>query len=402
MSIAELAATRPTESLPDRRSSAPSADAMPFGDDPLNPHYARRLDAVADSRRAKLRDKVRQSCPQVPGVYGMLDKHGELIYVGKSKQLRSRLMSYFADSNRNEKGGKIIAGSVAIQWETQPSEFASLLREQQLIRRFSPRWNVQGVPKRQRPVYLCLGRRPAMFYISAKPPAASAATVAVEGPFYGVGRMRSAIDTLNKTFGLRDCSNRQPFRFSDQLDLFDLQYRPGCLRLETETCLGPCAAACSMRDYARAVTAAEAFMDGFNREPLLHTRDAFERAMQHQQYELAGRFHQTIKSLEYIDRKLGLLAAARRTHTFVYPVAGYDGTDRWYFVHHGEIADVIPAPRNAEEHSRHRKRFHRWKRMAKNRIDRGSGPHPHTLAVVAPWFRRHRKQLEQTFAVCDL
>lgn len=378
-----------------RNATAP----VEFGTDPLCPESTRRIDAVGDLRRSRLRDKVKKSCPQVPGVYGMIDKHGDLIYVGKSKQLRSRLMSYFADSNRKEKGGRIISTARAIQWETQPSEFASLLREQQLIRRFSPRWNVQGVPKRQRPVYLCLGRNPATFFVSAKPPAATTSLVAIEGPFYGVGRMKLAVDTLNKTFGLRDCSNKQVFHFLDQLDLFDMQYRPGCLRLETETCLGPCAAACTRADYAVAVNAAQSFMDGFNHEPLVVTRDAFERAMQHQQYELAARFHATIKSLEYIDRKLALLASARRTHTFVYDVAGYDGHNRWYFIQHGEVADVIVAPRNKVDHQKLAPQLSRWRKLAKTTLGRGHGNYPHTLSVVAPWFRRNQSEMRQTFAV---
>ncbi len=142
-----------------------------FGPDALNPHAARPIEAVGARNKRGLRAEIIRSCPRVPGVYGMLDRNGQLIYVGKSKSLRSRLLSYFADSSADEKGGRIIENTRAIQWETQPSEFASLLREQQLIRRFSPRWNTQGVPKRLRPVYLCLGRPPAAyFFVAPKPP----------------------------------------------------------------------------------------------------------------------------------------------------------------------------------------------------------------------------------------
>lgn len=394
-----VSSSRPGDTSSGATGDVTATAPVPFGIDPLCPDGVRRIEFVGDARRARLRDKFKKSCPQVPGVYGMIDKHGDLIYVGKSKQLRSRVMSYFADSHRKEKGGRIIAGARAIQWETQPSEFASLLREQQLIRKFSPRWNVQGVPKRQRPVYLCLGRNPATFFVAAKPPAASASLVAIEGPFYGVGRMRLAVDTLNKTFGLRDCSNKQVFHFQDQLDLFDMQYRPGCLRLETGTCLGPCAAACTRTDYGVAVNAAQSFMEGFNHEPLVVTRDAFERAMQNQQYELAGRFHATIKSLEYIDRKLSLLSSARRTHTFVYDVPGYDGRNRWYFIRHGEVADVVIAPRDKTDHRRIKPQINRWRKISKTTISRGDGDYPHTLSVVAPWFRRNKNEMQQTFAV---
>ena len=166
-----------------------------FGTDSLCPYAPRRIEVVGGKSKRALRDHMLQSCPQVPGVYGMLNRKGELTYVGKSKSLRSRLLSYFADSNARQKGGRIIESTRAIQWETQPSEFASLVREQSLIRRFSPRWNVQGVPKRQRPVYLCLGRKPATFFLSALPPRECQA---IEGPFFGVGRMKTAVDSLNR------------------------------------------------------------------------------------------------------------------------------------------------------------------------------------------------------------
>ena len=277
-----------------------------FGVDALNPHPVRPIDAVGATNKRTLRSEIVRSCPRVPGVYGMLDRKGQLIYVGKSKSLRSRLLSYFADSNADEKGGRIIENARAIQWETQPSEFASLLREQQLIRRFSPRWNSQGVPKRQRPVYLCLGRPPAAyFFLAAKPPEQC---IALEGPFYGAARMGRAVDALNKIFRLRDCSQKQVFRFAEQLQLFEMEYRPGCLRLELGTCLGPCAAACTRDTYDVQVNAAESFLDGFNDEPLVVVREQMETAAENRQYELASRAQQTLKSLEYLHRKLAMLA----------------------------------------------------------------------------------------------
>jgi excinuclease ABC subunit C len=371
-----------------------SEPAIGFGADPLNPHDPRPLDAVGGSSVAQLKHGILQSCPRVPGVYGMLDRTGELIYVGKSKSLRSRLLSYFANSNAAEKGGRIMESARAIQWETQPSEFAAIVREQHLIRRFSPRWNVQGVPQRQRPVYLCLGRSPAYFFLASLPPANC---IGVEGPFHGAARMRRAVESLNKVFKLRDCSEKQSFRFADQLQLFDVQQRPGCLRLEVGTCIGPCAAACSRKQYDTQINAAESFLDGFNNEPLVVVRDQMQQAIDHRQYELAGRAHQTLLSLEYVDRKLTMLASARRQYTFVYAVPGYDGSGCWYLIHSGEIADVVAAPRTEHEYEAIVPTLRRWAAVTANRLDRGHGAYPHTLQVVASWFRKHRDQLDCTF-----
>jgi len=366
-----------------------------FGVDPLNPQSLRPIEAVGGITKDELRRQIIRACPRVPGVYGMLDRKGRLIYVGKSKSLRSRLLSYFADSNAAEKGGRIIENTRAIQWETQPSEFASLLREQQLIRAFSPRWNVQGVPKRQRPVYLCLGRSPAYFFLTAKP---LADCVAMEGPFHGAGRMNRAVDALNKVFKLRDCSQKQVFRFADQLQLFDPEHRAGCLRLELGTCLGPCAAACTRGGYDERVNAAESFLDGFNDEPLVAMEDQMETAIGNLQYELAQRAHQTLHDLQYVHRKLSMLAEARRQFTFIYHVSGYDGCHRWYLIHCGEVAAVASAPRNADEFAAMKSLLKQWQATTNNRLSRGHGAHPHTLSLVAAWFRKHRGELERTFA----
>lgn len=373
----------------------PEEPTFGFGIDPLNPHPTRPMEAVGGRTADQLRQRLVQSCPRVPGVYGMLDPRGRLIYVGKSKSLRSRLLSYFAASNSDEKGGRIIENTRAIQWETQPSEFAALLREQQLIRMFSPRWNVQGVPKRQRPVYLCLGRSPAYFFLSPTPPPDC---VAVEGPFHGANRMRSAVDSLNKVFRLRDCGEKQVFHFAEQMQLFDLEHRPGCLRLEIGTCSGPCASACSRNQYDEQVNAAQSFLDGFNDEPIVVIRDQMEKAIHNQQYELAGRAHVTLKSIEYVHRKLALLAKARRKYTFIYGVPGFDGCGTWYLIHCGEVAATTVAPKNAQECQKLQPILKQWQSVTANQLDRGHGAFPYTLSLVASWFKKHREQLDHTFA----
>ena len=366
-----------------------------FGPDPLNPHPARPVEAVGGESAERLRRQIVRSCPRVPGVYGMLNRKGELIYVGKSKSLRSRLLSYFAASSAEQKGGQIIEQARAIQWETQPHDFAALVREQQLIRRFTPRWNVQGMPQRQRPVYLCLGRRPAAtFFLAAKPPVNC---VAVEGPFHGARRMNDAVEALNKVFQLRDCSQKQTFRFAEQLPLFDPEHRPGCLRLELGTCLGPCAAGCTRTEYDAQVAAAESFLDGFNDEPVGIIEQQMQQAAANQQYELAARARNTLKTLRYVQRKLAMLAQARRDYSFVYAASGYDGCSIWYLIRHGEIAATAPAPRNREQYRQLKPTLDRWQNALASRVDRGHGPHPHTLGLVASWFRKQRGELARTF-----
>src|ERR1700730_16758288 len=95
-----------------------------FGANPLDPTFplvSRQL--ISGKRGASLRGSVRTTCSRKPGVYGMLDGHGELIYIGKAKSLRARLLSYFRPKSRDPKAGRILRHTTTILWEINPSEF---------------------------------------------------------------------------------------------------------------------------------------------------------------------------------------------------------------------------------------------------------------------------------------
>ena len=118
-----------------------------FGRDGLMPYERNAPERVSAGSQEQLRSAVRRELPQLPGIYGFVDMDGRLIYVGKSKSLRSRVLSYFMPNNAELKAGEIAATARQVLWETQPSEFAALLREQKLISRWQPRFNVVGMPR---------------------------------------------------------------------------------------------------------------------------------------------------------------------------------------------------------------------------------------------------------------
>src|SRR4051812_5693176 len=97
---------------------------------------------VRSARRPKLRALVRRQCPNVPGVYGMVNADGDLVYVGKSKSLKKRLLSYFSAARGDRRARRILEQTRTICWEPALSEFGALLRELELIRRWRPRLNV--------------------------------------------------------------------------------------------------------------------------------------------------------------------------------------------------------------------------------------------------------------------
>ena len=97
---------------------------------------------TADARVKEMEAFVRASAENRPAVYRMIAVDGEVVYVGKSKQLRSRLLSYSRGSYPEDKGARILRDADRIDWEYVPSEFAALLAELRQIKQHRPRRNV--------------------------------------------------------------------------------------------------------------------------------------------------------------------------------------------------------------------------------------------------------------------
>src|SRR3954466_13392664 len=97
---------------------------------------------TSEAQLAIMRSNVKDAAADRPGVYRMLSGDGEIVYVGKSKQVRTRLLSYFRCAYPEEKGARILRSAETIEWDYAPSEFAALLQELRLIKRFRPRYNV--------------------------------------------------------------------------------------------------------------------------------------------------------------------------------------------------------------------------------------------------------------------
>lgn len=368
-----------------------------FGEDALFPFAAPGLSWIDGESPAQLRTQVRQLVPRTSGVYGMVDALGRLIYVGKSKCLRNRLLSYFLPNNEEDKAGRIVNSTGAIVWETQPSEFAALVREQYLIRNFQPRFNVQGIPRRQQPVFLCLGRSPAEQFYTARRHDPKA--VYVLGPLFGASRAARAMEVLNRQFGLRDCSSKQPCGFTDQLQLFDIGARPGCIRLELKSCLGPCISACSRSAYETQVRRAKSFLQGHDKSPVEELKAVMLKAAAGMHFERAAQLRDDLKSVEWLARRADDIAQARERYTFVYQADAAEGSVGrrvWYLIRRGIIEGAVAAPNNTAEQRQTRQLLKRWMTDDQH-IGTRFAPRPETLALVASWFRNHRGELQKTF-----
>jgi len=336
-----------------------------------------------------LRKWVRSEAPQRPAVYGMLDVAGRLIYVGKSKRVRSRLLSYFLPGNEEEKAGKIRRNAVEIVIEPQPSEFAALLREQDLIRRFEPRWNVQGMPKRQRPMFLCLGRGPAAtLYVSRQP---DAQAIHWAGPFWGASRLRRVAEVLQRSFRLRDCNQKTPIDFSGQLVLFE-QARAGCLRREIGTCLAPCVQGCTRQAYQRQVDACIQFLEGEGEEVIERLQQKMTVASQRLLFEDAMRLREDWRRLQWLRERIVRQHAARRLYHGLYALPGHDQQAIAYQIDRGQVIAAHRLPKSRAGLQQLVGRLSQAGSLPNKSARLASGEQSEQLALVAAWFRKYPQE----------
>ncbi len=297
---------------------------------------------VRGKRVSRLKRGTKKHAPKAPGVYGMLDNRDRLIYVGKAKNLRCRLLSYFRENSRDPKAGKIIELTKRLVWEQTGDEFAALLRELELIQRLRPKFNVLGVPGFQRHHYICIGKSPAPYvYVTPKPTGKEQGTY---GPFVKRYKSEDAARRLNDWFKLRDCPQTVALSFAEQGELFDVERSAKCLRFELGTCSGPCVGACARMDYSAGARGAKAFLDGRNKSMLRTLQSQMEEAASAFEFERATSLRDKLRALQWLDDRLSLLRTARDRNSFVYPLAGADGQTRWYLIHRGEVKAVAFPP----------------------------------------------------------
>lgn len=300
-----------------------------------------------------LRDYVRALARNVPGVYLMRGARGEVLYVGKSTQLRTRLLSYFRLPWPEHRHARMLRETLRIEWEEQPSEFAALLREVRLIRAHLPRYNVRSARPLSRWWVITLGDGPAprlrVQRASAVLQRRGVTPGQVIGPFSSRAPLVEALRVLNDALGLRDCSDRVRMVLRDAGDLFDAEHypelvrTPGCHRYETRRCLGPCVSACSAGEYRTQLLRARAVLEGVDDAPQQALAQEMRAASAALSYERAGWLRDRLAALQLLEEQLGRVRDALHRHHGVYAVPGRDGDDRVYLIQHGRVVSEARA-----------------------------------------------------------
>jgi len=343
-----------------------------------------------------MKEAVRAGAADRPGIYRMLSSTGEVVYVGKSKRVRTRLLSYFRCSYPEEKGARILREAETIDWEYTPSEFAALLRELRLIKTFRPRLNVAMKRDALHYSFIKLTRGAAPKLAVVRGASAEDASV-YYGPFMGAQRVGEALRELSDVLMLRDCRSDLKMHFSDQQELFQIKPRtPGCIRYEIRRCLGPCVGGCSVDEYESRVAMARAFLDGSNDGPIETLRGKMEEASERLEFERAASYRDKLGRLEALREQFGRLRFAVEKLSFMYTVKGYDGEDRVYIVKRGVVRAELEKPRTSWQREK-------LKRLAEEmfsvREPASTSIPTHEideLLLLSSWFRRFPKEMDRT------
>lgn len=228
--------------------------------------------------------------PETPGVYRMISEYDEVLYVGKAKNIKKRIVAYSHVDKLPVRLRQMVAQIVRMEFIIVENEARALLVENELIKKFKPRYNILLKDDKTFPHlmidmqadYPCLRkyrgqRRDKNKYF---------------GPFASVGAVNSVIDVLQKAFLLRSCSDA----------VFHNRQRP-CLQYQIKRCSGPCVGRISAADYRKLVLEAVDFLEGRNSRIQDELSAAMNEASAREDYETAIVLRDRIRALTAVQSK---------------------------------------------------------------------------------------------------
>ena len=239
-----------------------------------------------------------QSLPTRPGVYRMIGADEAVLYVGKAKNLKNRVSSYFVKSGHGARIAMMVSQVQRIDTTVTRSESEALLLENNLIKTLEPKYNVVFRDDKSYP-YLCISgdEYPQLRFFRGKPDKRHQ----YFGPFPSAWSVREGIQTLQKVFQLRTCENT----------VFAHRSRP-CMLAQIGRCTAPCVGHITAEEYKADVKSAAMFMRGHQSEVMADLQAQMEEAASTLAFEKAARTRDKIARLNRLVSKQFVSSAAER------------------------------------------------------------------------------------------
>jgi len=231
--------------------------------------------------------------PPAPGVYRMIDARGDVLYVGKAKNIRKRILAYQRATGHTARIARMIAATASIEFVSTATETEALLLEANLIKRLRPRFNVLLRDDKSFPYILITGDHPAPQI--SKHRGARSRPGDYFGPFASVWAVNRTITALERAFLIRSCSD----------PVFESRTRP-CLLYQIKRCSGPCTGEIKPADYAELVREAEAFLSGKSRMVKEELASEMEKAASALDFERAAIYRDRLAALSAVQAHQGI------------------------------------------------------------------------------------------------
>lgn len=249
--------------------------------------------AEDEARLARLKNIV-LAMPEKPGTYQYYDKEGTIIYVGKAKNLKRRVSSYFHKEVDRFKTRVLVSKIENISYSVVNSEEDALLIENQLIKQYQPRYNVLLKDGKTYPS-ICVTREP--FPRVFKTRTINKKFGAFYGPYSHIGSMQAVLGIIHQVYKLRTCHH--PLT---QDSIAKGKFRP-CLEYHIKKCLAPCIGKQSYESYQKAVREAREILKGNTRELLKQLKEEMLKKAENMEFEEAEIIKQRYFALDNFAAK---------------------------------------------------------------------------------------------------
>ena len=262
--------------------------------------------------------------PNAPGVYRMLDAEGEVLYVGKARSLKKRVVSYSRPTGLSARLMGMVNRTVAMEFVTTSTETEALLLEANLIKRFRPRFNVLLRDDKSFPYILLTKDHEAPQILKHR--GAHSRKGDYYGPFASAGAVDRTINALQKAFLIRSCSDA----------VYESRSRP-CLLYQIKRCSGPCTGEISIADYTDLVRQAKRFLSGNSKDIRRQLGAEMEEASATLEFERAARIRDRLASLSHVDSHQGInLAGIEEADVFAVHQDGGETCVQVFFFRTGQ------------------------------------------------------------------
>jgi excinuclease ABC subunit C len=231
--------------------------------------------------------------PSSPGVYRMIDGKGDVLYVGKAKNIRRRIVAYGRPTGYDTRIERMIAATASLEFVSTATETEALLLEANLIKRLRPRFNVLLRDDKSFPYILITADHWAPQILKHR--GAHARRGSYYGPFASVWAVNRTITALQRAFLLRSCSDA----------FFESRTRP-CLLYQIKRCSGPCTGEIDFAQYGRLVQEANAFLSGKSQAVKDELAAEMEKASGVLEFERAGIYRDRLAALSAVQSHQGI------------------------------------------------------------------------------------------------